>query len=112
MTSAGSSRVLASYGPTAAAKSALESHVRQLAVELAPAGITVNAILAGVTDTPALRAMPHPEKLLDAARHRNPHKRLGAPEDVARTIAALCHPATYWLTGNTLYVDGGENLVG
>jgi NAD(P)-dependent dehydrogenase (short-subunit alcohol dehydrogenase family) len=43
---------------------------------------------------------------------RNPHKRLTVPEDVARCIAALCHPATYWLTGNTLHVDGGENIVG
>jgi enoyl-[acyl-carrier protein] reductase III len=39
-------------------------------------------------------------------------KRLTAPEDVARCITALCHPATYWLTGNTLYVDGGETMVG
>ncbi len=34
------------------------------------------------------------------------------PEDVARCITALCHPATYWMTGNTLHVDGGENMVG
>jgi hypothetical protein len=34
------------------------------------------------------------------------------PEDVARCITALCHPATYWMTGNTLHVDGGENIVG
>ena len=41
-----------------------------------------------------------------------PNRRLTRPEDVARCIAALCHPATYWLTGNTLHVDGGENIVG
>jgi enoyl-[acyl-carrier protein] reductase III len=46
------------------------------------------------------------------ARQRNPHKRLTVPEDVARCITALCHPATYWMTGNTLHVDGGENVVG
>ena len=34
------------------------------------------------------------------------------PEDVARCIVALCHPATYWMTGNTMHVDGGENIVG
>ena len=39
-------------------------------------------------------------------------KRLTVPEDVARCITALCHPATYWMTGNTLHVDGGENVVG
>ena len=49
---------------------------------------------------------------LKQARMRNPHRRLTMPEDVARCIAALCHPATYWMTGNTLHVDGGENVVG
>jgi len=39
-------------------------------------------------------------------------RRLTQPEDVARTVAALCHPATYWLTGNVLHVDAGENIVG
>lgn len=52
------------------------------------------------------------EKLIEIAKQRNPHHRLTAPEDVARCIAALCHPATYWLTGNTIHVDGGENIVG
>ena len=90
----------------------LESHIRQLALELAPAGITANAILAGVTDTPALRLIPGHEKIMEIAKQRNPHTRLTTPEDVARCIAALCHPATYWMTGNTLQVDGGENIVG
>ena len=61
------------------------------------------------------RAAPDPgprEDLVEIARQRNPHKRLTLPEDVARCIAALCHPATYWMTGNTLHVDGGENIVG
>jgi len=71
-----------------------------------------NAILAGATDTPAARAIPGYQKLLEIARQRNPHQRLTVPEDVARCIAALCHPATYWMTGNTIHVDGGENIVG
>jgi NAD(P)-dependent dehydrogenase (short-subunit alcohol dehydrogenase family) len=112
MTSAGGTRVIPSYGPVSAAKAILEAHIRQLAVELAPAGITANAILAGVTESPALRQIPGHEKLVEFAKLRNPHKRLTQPEDVARCIAALCHPATYWLTGNTLQVDGGESLVG
>src|SRR5205807_964922 len=58
MTSAGGTRVLPNYGAVSAAKAALESHVRQLAMELAPRGIAVNAIRAGVTDTPALRKIP------------------------------------------------------
>ena len=89
----------------------LEAHIRQLAMELAPAGITANAILAGVTDTPALRQIPGCEKILEVARQRNPSRRLTRPEDVARCIVALSHPATYWMTGNTLHVDGGENTV-
>ncbi|HLK61983.1 MAG TPA: SDR family oxidoreductase [Bryobacteraceae bacterium] len=112
MTSAGSTRVIPNYGPVSAAKAIIEAHIRQLAVELAPAGITANAILAGVTDTNALRLIPGFETLIDEARRRNPHHRLTLPEDVARCIAALCHPATYWLTGNTLQVDGGECIVG
>jgi enoyl-[acyl-carrier protein] reductase III len=112
MTSSGGTKAIPNYGPVSAAKAILESHIRQLALELAPAGITANAILAGVTDSPALRQIPDHEKLMEIARLRNPHKRLTLPEDVARCIAALCHPATYWLTGNTLQVDGGENIVG
>jgi NAD(P)-dependent dehydrogenase (short-subunit alcohol dehydrogenase family) len=77
-----------------------------------PAGIAANAILAGVTDTNALRQIPGYEQIMEVACQRNPNRRLTQPEDVARCIAALCHPATYWLTGNTLHVDGGENIVG
>ncbi len=112
MTSSGGTRVIPNYGPVSAAKAILESHIRQLALELAPAGITANAILAGVTDTPALRLIPGHEKFMQVALLRNPNHRLTAPEDVARCIAALCHPATYWMTGNTIHVDGGENIVG
>ena len=112
MTSEGSSKAVPNYGAVAAAKAALEAHIRQLAMELAPAGITANAILAGVTDTPALRQIPGHEKFIEIAKKRNPHKRLTTPEDVARCLVALSHPATYWMTGNTLHVDGGESIVG
>ncbi|MBI1847535.1 MAG: SDR family oxidoreductase, partial [Candidatus Rokubacteria bacterium] len=86
MTSAGSTRVLPHYGPVSAAKAALESHVRQLAVELAPRGITVNAIRAGVTETPALAKIPGHEALVEQARQRNPSGRMTTPQDVARAI--------------------------
>ncbi len=112
MTSSGGTRAIPNYGAVSAAKASIEAHIRQLAVELAPAGITANAILAGVTDTPALRLIPGHETLMQIAKQRNPHGRLTMPEDVARCIAALCHPATYWMTGNTVHVDGGENIVG
>ena len=67
--------------------------------------------LSGLERTNALRQIPGYEKIMEVARQRNPNRRLTQPEDV-RCIAALRHPATYWLTGNTLHVDGGENIVG
>jgi NAD(P)-dependent dehydrogenase (short-subunit alcohol dehydrogenase family) len=112
MTSAGGTRVLPYYGPVSAAKAALESHVRQLAAELAPRGITANAIRAGVTDTPALQKIPGHEAIMETARRRNPAGRLTTPEDVARAIVVLSHPDTYWITGNVIGVDGGEDVVG
>jgi NAD(P)-dependent dehydrogenase (short-subunit alcohol dehydrogenase family) len=111
MTSAGGSRVIPSYGPVSAAKAVLESHIRQLAMELAPKGITANAIRAGVTDTPALRKIPGNEVLLEGARRKNPHGRLTTPADVAAAVAVLCHPNTHWITGNVIGVDGGEDIV-
>jgi Enoyl-(Acyl carrier protein) reductase/DinB superfamily len=68
-------------------------------------------VLVGIIDSAALRQIPGYEKILETARQRNPSRRLTLPEGVARTIAALCHPATYWLTGSVLQVDGGENIV-
>jgi NAD(P)-dependent dehydrogenase (short-subunit alcohol dehydrogenase family) len=111
MTSAGSSRVIASYGAVSAAKAALESHVRQLAVELAPQGITVNCVRAGVADTPALRRIPDHERIAAEARRRNPAGRLTQPVDVARVIATLCARDTQWITGGVIGVDGGEDVV-
>jgi NAD(P)-dependent dehydrogenase (short-subunit alcohol dehydrogenase family) len=110
MTSSGSTRVIPSYGAVSAAKCALESHTRQLALELAPAGITVNALRGGVTRTPAATLIPGSDVLFAEAERRNPHKRLTKPEDVARAIAALCNPGTDWITGNVINVDGGEEV--
>ena len=112
MTSSGGSRVLPHYGPVSAAKAALESHIRQLASELAPRGITANAIRAGVTDTPALQKIPGHDDIKFQAHRRNPSGRLTATEDVARAIVVLAHPDTYWITGNVIGVDGGEDVVG
>jgi len=112
MTSEGGGKAIPEYGPVCAAKAILEAHIRQLALELAPLGITANAIMAGVTDTPALRKIPGNEKLMEYAKARNPHHRLTTPIDVARCIGVLCQENTYWMTGNTLRVDGGEGSVG
>jgi enoyl-[acyl-carrier protein] reductase III len=112
MTSSGGDRVMPTYGAVSAAKAALESHCRQLALELAGRGVTVNAIRAGVTDTPALRKIPGAPAMIDEAKGHNPHGRLTTPEDVAGCLVALARPETYWMTGNVIRVDGGEDFVG
>ncbi len=110
MTSAGTSRVWTGYGAVSAAKCLLESHIRNIAVELAPFGLTANAIEAGVTDTPALHHVPGYEAMLSRAKETHPSGRVTTPEDVALTVAALSRPETQWMTGNVIRVDGGERL--
>jgi NAD(P)-dependent dehydrogenase (short-subunit alcohol dehydrogenase family) len=111
MTSAGAYRVWPAYGAISAAKAALESHVRQLAAELAPFGISVNALRAGVTDTPAARRIPGSSQLLARALENNPGKRLTMPEDVAEILVSLSLCKSTWASGNVIGVDGGEDLV-
>lgn len=111
MTSSGGHSVIPSYGAVSAAKAALESHIRQLAMELGLHGITANAIMAGVTDTPALRKIPGAVKMLSVAKIKNPAGRLTTPEDVAKAIVLLSEDAAYWVSGNTIGVDGGEDIV-
>jgi NAD(P)-dependent dehydrogenase (short-subunit alcohol dehydrogenase family) len=110
MTSAGTARVSTSYGPVSAAKCALESHVRQLAVEAAPHGIAVNAIRAGITLTESFIRIPGSDELSERARQGNPHGRLTTPDDVAEALVLLAQARSSWLTGNVIGVDGGELL--
>ncbi|MCJ7492156.1 MAG: SDR family oxidoreductase [Dehalococcoidia bacterium] len=110
MTSSGSTRVIKNYGPVSAAKAALESHVRQLACELAPVGIAINAIRAGITDTPAMRKIAGAVALYERAQEQNPSGRATTVEDVAKALAALCDERLYWMTGNVIGVDGGEEI--
>jgi NAD(P)-dependent dehydrogenase (short-subunit alcohol dehydrogenase family) len=114
MTSEGSSRVVPSYGVVSSAKAALESHVRQLAMELARRGdgITVNAIRAGVTDTPALRKIPEAEQMIEITMKRNPSGRMTTPQDVANAILALSGEGTEFINGDIIGVDGGEFVTG
>jgi NAD(P)-dependent dehydrogenase (short-subunit alcohol dehydrogenase family) len=110
MTSEGDRRVWRGYGPVSAAKSALEANIRQLAVELAPRGVTANCILAGVTDTPALRKIPGNEEMIASSLKRNPHQRLTTAADVAAFISLLCDERAAWVTGAVLPCDGGETI--
>ena len=111
MTSAGSHRVWPTYGAVSTAKAAIEAHVRQLAVELAPYGISANSIQAGVTDTPALRKIPGNDALVEHAINANPAGRLTTTEDVAKSIVLLSKDDAQWITGNVIRVDGGEDLI-
>ena len=110
MTSSGSHTAWEAYGPVSSAKAALESHVRQLCLELAPFKVTINAILAGVTETPALSKIPGNDRLKAKAAAKNPQGRLTRPEDVASCLVELSRPGTYWMTGNVIRVDGGEDF--
>ena len=112
MTSEGSNRVIRTYGAVSAAKAALEAHCRQLATEFAKlgTGVTVNAIRAGVTLTPAMMQIPEREDLM-LHGGRNPSGRMTLPSDVAQAIVTLSSDGTHWMTGNVIGVDGGE-LIG
>ena len=113
MTSEGSSRVVPSYGVVSSAKAALESHVRQLAMELARsgAGITVNSIRAGVTITPALLKIPEAQTMIDITMKRNPTGRMTTPQDVADAILTLSEGAGF-INGDIISVDGGVFVTG
>jgi len=112
LSSAGAIRMASMYGAVSAAKAALESHARQLALELGPQGIAVNCLRPGVTDTPALRVIPGHEDYIVEALKRNPGGRLTTTEDVAKALVALADPAITWISGAVIPVDGGEIIVG
>lgn len=111
MTSSGSHSAIPYYGAVSAAKAALESHVRQLAVELGYLGASVNAIMAGVTNTPALRKIPGNTEMIEVARRKNPRNRLTTPTDVAKVISLLCEDGAEWISGGLINADGGEDIV-
>ncbi len=110
MTSAGGRKNWNYYGAISLAKSGIESACRQLSIELAEAGIAVNAIQAGVTDTPALRKIPGNEIMIKNAINNNPHKRLTTVKDIANVIEMLASYESSWMTGNIIKVDGGEDI--
>jgi enoyl-[acyl-carrier protein] reductase III len=110
ISSLGSIRVLDDYALVGASKAALEALVRYLAVELAPQGIRVNAVSAGVVETGALEHFPNKEAML-AMGVRNPTGRMVTPEDVAACVTFLCSPEADMVRGQTLIVDGGWSLI-
>jgi len=111
VSSLGSTRVLENYILVGTSKAALESVVRYLAVELAPRGIRVNAVSAGVVETEALDHFPNREQMLRAAEARTPAGRMVEPADVAAAVAYLCSADAEMVRGHTLIVDGGFSLL-
>ncbi len=112
LTSEGNTVAWKGYAAVAAAKVALESVARGMAVEMAPYGLRVNVVQAGITDTPALQAIPGNDHLKAQARARNPFKRLTTPRDVADAIYLLTTDEAAWINGEVVRVDGGEHVSG
>ncbi len=110
ISSLGSSKVLENYALVGTSKAALEALVRYLAVELAPRGIRVNAVSAGVVETEALEYFPNRDEMLAMGRS-TPAGRIVAPDDVAKAVTFLCSPEAEMIRGQTLVVDGGWSLL-
>ena len=111
ISSLGSQRVLENYVLVGVSKAALEAVVRYLAVELAPLGIRVNAVSAGVVETGALDHFPNREQMIATGLKRTPAGRLVEPGDVAEAVSFLCSDAAEMVRGHTLVVDGGFSLL-
>ncbi len=112
MTSEGNEVALRGYAAVAAAKCALESVSRAIAVEYAPYGIRANVVQAGVTDSAALRLIPGSAHMKAAAALRNPFGRLTTAAEVADFICLLCTDEARWVNGTVIRVDGGEHIAG
>jgi enoyl-[acyl-carrier protein] reductase III len=109
LTSLGVHRVTPGYGPLAAAKGALETVVRYLAVELSNAGVRVNAVCGGPVDTDSLRSFAWCDDVA-AVSARRACRRLGRPEDIAPVVAWLMGPDAQWVRGQIIVADGGFSL--
>ncbi len=110
LTSEGNTTAWKGYAAVAAAKAALESVSRAIAVEFAPYGIRSNIVQAGITPTPALALIPGSSRMQAGAECRNPFKRTTTPEAVADFIALLCLDEAAWVNGALIRVDGGEHI--
>jgi 3-oxoacyl-[acyl-carrier protein] reductase len=110
--SANGNRGQANYS---AAKAGVQGFTRTLALELGPFGVNVNAIAPGfiateMTDDTARRLKMDVEEFRKLNAEANPVKRVGFPEDIAAAAAFLCSDEASYITGQTLYVDGGAKI--
>jgi glucose 1-dehydrogenase len=95
------------FSPYCASKGGLEMVMRTLAVELAPYGITVNNVAPGAIETSINSKLLNSPELLKALLGNIPLGRLGKPDDVAGMVAFLAGPDAGYVTGTTMFVDGG-----
>ena len=110
--SANGNRGQANYS---AAKAGVQGFTRTLALELGPFGVNVNAIAPGfiateMTDETARRLKMDVDEFRKLNAEANPVKRVGFPEDIAAAAAFLCSDEASYITGQTLYVDGGAKI--
>jgi enoyl-[acyl-carrier protein] reductase III len=111
LSSLGSERVIPQYSAIGVSKAALESLTRYLAAELAPRGITVNAVSAGAVPTDIWNLIPDGQEILEKVRERTPCGRLLTCEDVAETVYFLASPQAHMIQGQVIVVDGGYSLL-
>ncbi len=112
LTSEGNEVAWRGYAAVSAAKCALESVSRSIAVEYAAFGIRSNILQPGVTDTPALRLIPGSDEMKRKMKEKNPLGRLTTPQDVADVVYLLCREEASWINGSLIRVDGGEHIAG
>ena len=98
--------------PYGMSKAALIQLTKNLAVEWAPMNIRVNAVAPWYIDTPLARQVLDDPQYKAAVLERTPMGRVGEAEEVARTIAFLCMPASGYITGQALAIDGGFSVYG
>lgn len=108
----GAEKVVPKYNVMGVAKAALEAAVRYLANDLGPKGIRVNAISAGPIKTLAARGVSQLGEMLKSHAERSPLKRNVDPAEVGSTAAFLLSEGGSGITGETLYVDCGYNIMG
>ena len=112
LTFAGSQRAFPSYNVMGVAKAALEAEVRYLANDLGPQGVRVNAISAGPVSTLSARGISGFTGMFKVAAERAPLRRTPDPAELGDTAVFLCSDLGRGITGGTIYVDCGLNIVG
>ncbi|HSB68238.1 MAG TPA: SDR family oxidoreductase [Candidatus Methylomirabilis sp.] len=110
VSSIGSIRAIPQYAGMGAAKGALESLTRYLAVEFASHGIAVNCVSGGAVATETWQQLPEVKSVMEEIRRKTPAGRIATPEDIAEAVLFLASPRAEMIRGQVLIVDGGFSL--